>query len=37
MSIWNYANLLPPLDELHRISLGEGNTPLVQSRQIQQR
>jgi len=34
MSIWNYANLLPPLDELHRISLGEGNTPLVQSRQI---
>jgi threonine synthase len=34
MSIWNYADLLPPLAERYRISLGEGNTPLVRSRQI---
>ena len=34
MSIWKYADLLPPLAESQRISLGEGNTPLVRSRQI---
>jgi threonine synthase len=34
MSIWNYADLLPPLAEQYRISLGEGNTPLLRSRQI---
>lgn len=27
--IWRYAHLLPVADRAHRISLGEGNTPLV--------
>lgn len=36
MSIWNYASSLPPLDPAHRISLGEGGTPLVASRRIGQ-
>ena len=34
MSIWNFADLLPPIDERYRITLGEGNTPLVRSRHI---
>lgn len=31
MSIWNYASRLPELDPVHRITLGEGQTPLVAS------
>tara|TARA_Y100000588_G_C14131280_1_gene871703 strand:- start:75 stop:1178 length:1104 start_codon:yes stop_codon:yes gene_type:complete len=34
MSIWGFSDVLPPLDEAHRITLGEGNTPLVRSRRI---
>lgn len=34
MSIWNYADLLPTIEPRHRITLGEGGTPLVRSRSI---
>ena len=34
MSIWNYADRLPELDPTHRLTLGEGNTPLVRSRRV---
>lgn len=34
MSIWRYADWLSPCDLEHRISLGEGNTPLIRSRRI---
>lgn len=34
MSIWRWAELLPPILESAQITLGEGNTPLVRSRQI---
>jgi threonine synthase len=37
MSIWQYASDLGPLAELtaaNRVSLGEGNTPLIRSRRI---
>lgn len=30
--IWNYRNLLPPVDKI--VSLGEGNTPLIYSEKI---
>lgn len=34
MSIWRYADLIVPVDEAHRVSLGEGQTPLIPSRRI---
>lgn len=34
MSIWQFADLIVPVEERHRISLGEGNTPLIRSRSI---
>ena len=34
MSIWNYAARLPELDPIHRLTLGEGNTPLIRSRRV---
>jgi threonine synthase len=34
MSIWNYASRLPELDPAHRLTLGEGRTPLVASRRL---
>ena len=32
--IWKYDHLLPSVQMNSRISLGEGNTPLIRSRQI---
>lgn len=32
--IWKYSALLPQIAEKYRLSLGEGNTPLVRSRRI---
>lgn len=32
--IWKYDHLLPWLDEKQRVTLGEGNTPLIRSRHI---
>lgn len=34
MSIWKYADLIVPVEEQHRVTLGEGNTPLIRSRKI---
>ena len=34
MSIWRWAEWLDPLPESARVTLGEGNTPLVRSRRI---
>ncbi|MBM4003741.1 MAG: pyridoxal-phosphate dependent enzyme [Planctomycetes bacterium] len=34
MSIWKWSQWLDPIDPGHRISLGEGHTPLVRSRWI---
>jgi threonine synthase len=34
MSIWRYADWIDPVSENCRITLGEGNTPLVRSRRI---
>lgn len=34
MGIWKYANWLTPVDPENRVSLGEGDTPLVRSRRI---
>lgn len=34
MSIWNHAARLPELDPSHRLTLGEGNTPLISSCRI---
>ena len=34
MSIWKYADLIAPVAPEFRITLGEGNTPLVRSRRI---
>ncbi|REJ74136.1 MAG: pyridoxal-phosphate dependent enzyme [Planctomycetota bacterium] len=34
MSIWRYADLLHKVPQEHRISLGEGDTPLIRSRRI---
>lgn len=34
MSIWQYADWITPVEPQHRITLGEGNTPLVRSRSI---
>ncbi len=34
MSVWNYAEWITPVDPENRISLGEGQTPLVRSRRI---
>ncbi len=34
MSIWKYADMLPPLAAEHRFSLEEGQTPLIRSRRI---
>ena len=34
MSIWNYSDYFPSPPSQHQISLGEGNTPLIQSRSI---
>lgn len=34
MSIWQYADKLPPIPAEHQITLGEGNTPLLKSRSI---
>ena len=34
MSIWKWADLLPPIAPEFRVSLGEGQTPLVRSRVI---
>ncbi|MEO6136539.1 MAG: pyridoxal-phosphate dependent enzyme [Ginsengibacter sp.] len=32
--IWKYSDLLPQIDEGSKLTLGEGNTPLVKSRQL---
>ena len=34
MSIWRWSDRLPPVAESARLSLGEGNTPLIRSRRI---
>lgn len=34
MSIWRFHDRLPKIDPQHRITLGEGNTPVVRSRAI---
>ena len=34
MSIWQWADWITPVPEQHRVTLGEGNTPLVRSRSI---
>lgn len=34
MSIWDFGHRLPVVAEEHRITLGEGRTPLLRSRQI---
>src|SRR4051812_27835792 len=34
MSIWRFASYLPPLPDSARITLGEGDTPLVRSRRL---
>ena len=34
MSIWRFADWMAPVSSVHRITLGEGNTPLVRSRSI---
>ncbi|MCH2203596.1 MAG: pyridoxal-phosphate dependent enzyme [Fuerstiella sp.] len=34
MSIWKYADRISPIDAASRITLGEGQTPLVRSRKI---
>lgn len=34
MSIWRWAEYLDPVPECARVTLGEGNTPLVRSRRI---
>lgn len=34
MSIWRFAGHLPDLPAEHRLTLGEGDTPLVRSRRI---
>lgn len=34
MSIWKYADWITPIDPANRITLGEGQTPLVRSRRI---
>ncbi|GIS59984.1 MAG: threonine synthase [Planctomycetaceae bacterium] len=34
MSIWRWANWITPVPEQHRVTLGEGNTPLVRSTSI---
>ncbi|MEZ5940806.1 MAG: pyridoxal-phosphate dependent enzyme [Planctomycetaceae bacterium] len=34
MSIWRWADLLEPIPEQARLTLGEGDTPLVRSRKI---
>lgn len=34
MSIWQFHDLIVPVAEEHRVSLGEGNTPLIRSRRI---
>lgn len=34
MSIWKYADWITPIDPENRITLGEGQTPLVKSRRI---
>lgn len=32
--IWKYASYFPAIDQQNRISIGEGNTPLIRSRRI---
>lgn len=34
MSIWKFADDLPPIPPEHRLTMGEGDTPLVHSRRI---
>ena len=34
MSVWKWAEWIHPVPEVSRISLGEGNTPLVRSQRI---
>lgn len=34
MSIWRWADWIEPVPESHRVTLGEGNTPLVRSQRI---
>src|SRR6186713_2129820 len=34
MSIWRWADLIEPIPAAARVTLGEGNTPLVRSRRI---
>lgn len=34
MSIWRFAAALPPVPEASRVTLGEGDTPLIRSRRI---
>lgn len=34
MSIWRFADLIAPVPIEHRVSLGEGHTPLLRSRRI---
>ena len=34
MSVWNYAERLPAVAPEHRLSLGEGRTPVVRSKRI---
>ncbi len=36
-SLWRYAELLPVLDPMQAITMGEGTTPLVRATKIQQR
>ncbi len=34
MSIWNWADWITPVASENRVTLGEGNTPLIRSRRI---
>ncbi len=34
MSLWKYADWITPVDIANRVSLGEGDTPLIRSRKI---
>ena len=34
MSIWQWSEFLPTIEAEHRLSLGEGQTPLVHSTRI---
>ena len=34
MSVWKFSEFLPTINPAHRLSIGEGNTPLIKSRRI---